>query len=33
MQADIENYLNVLYKANPASVGGTMPDDEFYYSR
>ncbi len=31
MKADINTYLNVLYDANPASVGGTLPDDNFFY--
>jgi len=25
-------YLNVLYAADPASVGGAIPDDQFYYN-
>ena len=33
---DVKNSLNSFYKilfdSNPASVGGSMPDDEFYYS-
>ena len=24
-------YLEVLYDANPASVGGSLPGDDFYY--
>lgn len=31
MKADVHAYLQVLFDANPASVGGTMPDDAFYY--
>jgi len=26
----ISKYLNVLYEANPASVGGKLPEDNFY---
>lgn len=28
----LEGYLQTLYDADPASVGGTMPDDAFYYT-
>ena len=31
MKADMAGYAQVLYDADPASVGGTMPDDGFYY--
>lgn len=31
MKSDISSYLNVLFEANPQSVGGKIPDDEFYY--
>ncbi len=31
MKKDINAYLEVLYTANPTSVGGTLPDDNFYY--
>ncbi len=31
MQVDIDGYLNVLHNANPQSVGGTVPDNKFYY--
>ena len=31
MQADVVGYLQVLYDADPASVGGAMPDDAFYW--
>lgn len=27
----VKNFYNVLYDANPKSVGGTLPDDAFYY--
>jgi len=28
----VSAYLNVLYTADPASVGGSIPDDSFYYN-
>ena len=31
MKTDLAGYLQVLYDANPKSVGGTMPEDDFYY--
>lgn len=31
MKADIASYLEVLNTANPQSVGGKLPDDNFYY--
>ena len=31
MKTDLAGYLQVLFDANPKSVGGTMPDDSFYY--
>lgn len=31
MKTDLAGYLQVLFNANPKSVGGTMPDDDFYY--
>lgn len=31
MKTDLAGYLQVLCDANPKSVGGTMPDDSFYY--
>ena len=31
MQADVAGYLQVLYDADPAAVGGAMPDDAFYW--
>ena len=33
MQAQLSGYLKVLYDQNPAAIGGTMPDDAFYYKR
>ena len=31
MKADLGAFLSVLYDANPASVGGALPADDFYY--
>jgi len=31
MQAALSGYLRVLYAADPASVGGALPGDDFYY--
>ena len=31
MKADVAGYLQVLYDADPAAVGGSMPDDGFYW--
>lgn len=31
MEASISAYLRVLYDKDPASVGGNLPDDDFYY--
>ena len=31
MKALVNNYCTVLFEQNPASVGGTMPDEAFYY--
>jgi NitT/TauT family transport system substrate-binding protein len=33
MKAAMQGYLQVLYDQNPASVGGTLPADDFYYAR
>ncbi len=33
MRASAEKTLEVLYAANPESVGGAMPGDDFYYAR
>ncbi|MBQ6059502.1 MAG: ABC transporter substrate-binding protein [Clostridia bacterium] len=30
MKEALSGYLNVLFEQNPASVGGSLPDDEFY---
>ena len=31
MKEALSGYLNVLFEQNPASVGGALPDDAFYY--
>lgn len=31
MKTALSGYLQVLFDANPASIGGAMPDDSFYY--
>ena len=31
MKADVSAYLDVLFRQNPKSVGGALPDDSFYY--
>lgn len=33
MQEKIGGYLQVLYDANPQSIGGALPEDDFYYQR
>ncbi|NLW52542.1 MAG: ABC transporter substrate-binding protein [Tissierellia bacterium] len=33
LKTNLESYLNVLFKANPQSIGGALPGEEFYYSR
>lgn len=33
MQTKLSGYLNVLFEQNPAAVGGTLPNDDFYYQR
>jgi NitT/TauT family transport system substrate-binding protein len=33
MKEKLVGYLNVLYEQNPKSIGGTLPDDDFYYTR
>lgn len=33
MQTAMEGYLNVLYEQNPKSVGGKLPEKDFYYTR
>ena len=31
MKSKLSGYFQVLYNANPASIGGALPDDNFYY--
>ena len=31
MKTAMQGYLRVLYEQNPQSIGGTLPDDNFYY--
>lgn len=31
MKTALSGYLDVLYQANPKSVGGTLPEDDFYF--
>ena len=33
MKSKTENFLQVLFEANPKSVGGKLPDDGFYYQK
>ena len=33
MQSKVNGYLSVLFEQNPASVGGTLPDESFYYKK
>lgn len=33
MKQNVSAYLNVLFNANPASVGGALPKDDFYYAK
>lgn len=33
MKEQLTGYLNVLYDADPTSVGGSMPDDDFWYEK
>ena len=33
MQTKISGYLQVLFAANPQAVGGTLPDEAFYYKK
>ena len=32
MKKDISAYLQVLYDADPAAVGGTLPGEDFYWT-
>ena len=31
MRRDMEQYLTILFEAAPESIGGTLPDEDFYY--
>jgi NitT/TauT family transport system substrate-binding protein len=31
MKEKLSGYLQVLFDANPKSVGGKLPEDDFYY--
>ena len=33
MKELLSGYLNVLFEANPKSIGGTLPGEEFYYAQ
>jgi NitT/TauT family transport system substrate-binding protein len=33
MKTQFSGFLKVLFEANPDSVGGTLPDDAFYYKK
>ncbi|MFR5635638.1 MAG: ABC transporter substrate-binding protein [Mediterraneibacter faecis] len=33
MKEALSGYLNVLFEQNPESVGGALPEDDFYYSK
>lgn len=33
MKDKLTDMFNILFKANPASIGGALPDDAFYYSK
>jgi len=33
MQTKINGYLDVLFAQNPDAVGGSMPDEAFYYKK
>ncbi|HBV68871.1 MAG TPA: sulfonate/nitrate/taurine transporter substrate-binding protein, partial [Clostridiales bacterium] len=32
-KANLNSFYKVLFDSNPASVGGAMPDDTFYFER
>ena len=32
MKSLVGDFLTVLYEANPKSVGGALPNDDFYYN-
>ena len=31
VREDIQGYYHVLFQADPTSIGGSIPDDAFYY--
>ena len=31
MKKQLSGFLQVLYDANPSSIGGALPEDDFYY--
>jgi NitT/TauT family transport system substrate-binding protein len=31
MFSSLSGYLNILYEENPASIGGNLPGEDFYY--
>ena len=33
MKEKLSGYLQVLYNADPTSVGGAIPDDNFWYAK
>ena len=33
MKTQLSGFLKVLYEANPNSVGGNLPDENFYYQK
>ena len=33
MQGKVADFLNVLYEANPKSIGGKLPGEDFYYAK
>jgi NitT/TauT family transport system substrate-binding protein len=33
MKDAVGGYLSVLHSQNPKAVGGSVPEDDFYYSR
>ena len=32
-QEKTQNFLNILYDFNPSSIGGELPDEDFYYGK
>ena len=33
MKMALEGFYNILFTANPKSVGGTLPNEDFYYTK